>query len=252
MTWPEQKTQGLDVRRMLTFLERWKSSRKEPSFEKTLAGLEGFELDFDDNGVGVDDVGTGELYPLEWLVMFIVAAWHVCSVGVPFPHTTPISMPPNINLKQRLAALSLSPSSPTTPYAPVGQPRSPHSAGKRKLLFTPPWGKRSVDRILTDDQDARDRVQDVMSRVVFQAGVDFELVQEPLLFTYILVNIRAFRSEQGRCMRPPYHELLDNRSHTIGWYSTLLVYLTLEKFHTTFCSRKEILARLEHSSDLDH
>ncbi|KAJ7745201.1 CDC42 rho GTPase-activating protein [Mycena maculata] len=67
-------------------------------------------------------------------------------------------------LKQRLAALSLAQS------APGAAPPSP-SSFKRK--FTAPWAKRPS----TDDygpQDGRDNVEEVMSRMIFQAGVDFE------------------------------------------------------------------------------
>jgi hypothetical protein len=39
---------------ILTFVVRWNSSRKEPSFEKTLIGLDCFELDFAEAGAGVE------------------------------------------------------------------------------------------------------------------------------------------------------------------------------------------------------
>ncbi|KIJ64597.1 hypothetical protein HYDPIDRAFT_28531 [Hydnomerulius pinastri MD-312] len=70
-------------------------------------------------------------------------------------------MPPN--LKQRLAALSLAPSSPTSP---LGTP------GLRKT-FHPPWKRGSQDAT-GNEPDARDRVQEVMGKVIFQAGVDYE------------------------------------------------------------------------------
>ena len=83
-------------------------------------------------------------------------------------------MPPNPSLKQRLAALSLAPSSPASPYT-SDSPRSPPLSGKRKA-FAPPWTKRQPERPATEEQEARNKVQDVMGRVVFQAGVDFEFV----------------------------------------------------------------------------
>ncbi|KAG6910177.1 hypothetical protein DXG01_012626 [Tephrocybe rancida] len=50
-------------------------------------------------------------------------------------------MPP-LSLKQRLAALSISPSSPSSPHGE--EPRSPFAALKRKTqAFNPPWVKRS-------------------------------------------------------------------------------------------------------------
>ncbi|KAJ7174037.1 CDC42 rho GTPase-activating protein [Mycena crocata] len=67
-------------------------------------------------------------------------------------------------LKQRLAALSMAQSSPAS------GPPSP-SSFRRK--FTAPWAKRQS----TDDnvaQNGRDNVEEVMSRMIFQAGVDFE------------------------------------------------------------------------------
>ncbi|KAJ7273775.1 hypothetical protein C8J57DRAFT_1127983 [Mycena rebaudengoi] len=77
-------------------------------------------------------------------------------------------MAPNLKagatLKQRLAALSLAQSSP------ANGPPSP-SSFRRK--FTVPWARRQS----TDDSvvpDTRDNVQEVMSRMIFQAGVDFE------------------------------------------------------------------------------
>ncbi|KAJ7506835.1 CDC42 rho GTPase-activating protein [Mycena galericulata] len=68
------------------------------------------------------------------------------------------------SLKQRLAALSMAQSSPSS------GPPSP-SSFRRK--FTAPWAKRQS----TDDytpQDGWDNVEEVMSRMIFQAGVDFE------------------------------------------------------------------------------
>ncbi|KAJ6487245.1 CDC42 rho GTPase-activating protein [Mycena vitilis] len=73
-------------------------------------------------------------------------------------------MAPGVTLKQRLAALSLSQSSPSP------GPSSP-SSFRRK--FTAPWARKQS----SDDyvgQDGRDNVEDVMSRMIFQAGVDFE------------------------------------------------------------------------------
>ncbi|KAJ7069089.1 CDC42 rho GTPase-activating protein [Mycena amicta] len=64
-------------------------------------------------------------------------------------------------LKQRLATLSLSQSSPSS------GPPSP-SLFKRK--FTVPWAKRPA----SDAYPAQDNVDEVISRMIFQAGVDFE------------------------------------------------------------------------------
>ncbi|KAF9240270.1 divergent CRAL/TRIO domain-containing protein [Melanogaster broomeanus] len=70
-------------------------------------------------------------------------------------------MPPN--LKQRLAALSLAPSSPSLPLGTLSPRRT----------FHPPWKRGSQDAT-GYEPDARDRVQEVMGRFIFQAGVDYE------------------------------------------------------------------------------
>lgn len=76
-------------------------------------------------------------------------------------------MPPS--LKQRLAALSLAQSSPTSP---LGSDSGPHSLLSRRKVFNPPW-KQTLGAT-GDEPGARDKVQEVMGKVIFQAGVDFE------------------------------------------------------------------------------
>lgn len=73
------------------------------------------------------------------------------------------------SLKQRLAALSLASSSPTSP---LGSDSGPHSLISRRKIFNPPW-KQNLDAT-GDEPGARDKVQEVMGKVIFQAGVDFE------------------------------------------------------------------------------
>ncbi|KAG1824185.1 hypothetical protein EV424DRAFT_1320868 [Suillus variegatus] len=75
-------------------------------------------------------------------------------------------MPPS--LKQRLAALSLAASSPTSP---LGSDSGPHSISRRKV-FNPHW--RRTPSATGCEPGARDKVQEVMGKVIFQAGVDFE------------------------------------------------------------------------------
>ncbi|KAG2123806.1 hypothetical protein DEU56DRAFT_828775 [Suillus clintonianus] len=77
-------------------------------------------------------------------------------------------MPPS--LKQRLAALSLAPSSPTSPLGSFDS--GPHSLLNRRKIFNPPW--KRTPGATGDEPDARDKVQEVMGKVIFQAGVDFE------------------------------------------------------------------------------
>ncbi|KIJ17595.1 hypothetical protein PAXINDRAFT_167607 [Paxillus involutus ATCC 200175] len=70
-------------------------------------------------------------------------------------------MPPN--LKQRLATLSLAPSSPSSPLGAPGL----------RSTFRPLWKGSSQDAT-GSESDARDKVQEVMGKVIFQAGVDYE------------------------------------------------------------------------------
>jgi Rho GTPase-activating protein 1 len=85
-------------------------------------------------------------------------------------------MPPRLNLKQRLAALSQATSSPTAPrshsFESIG-PQISTETLKRKLNI--PWGRKdqSQDGDIYQDDDA---VRDVISKMIFQAGVDYEWV----------------------------------------------------------------------------
>ena len=93
-------------------------------------------------------------------------------------------MPPRtLKLKQRLATLSLAQSSlstPTTHESPTSDTWSPTTA-KRKF-FNPPWMKRptspTTTRTSTIDHGPEFTdsvvVQEVLSKMIFQAGVDFE------------------------------------------------------------------------------
>lgn len=78
--------------------------------------------------------------------------------------------PNSLSLKQRLATLSMSASSPTSPHG-MDAPRSP---SKRK--FNAPWARRNTHESVEGDQGDSDRVQEVMSKMIFQAGVDYECV----------------------------------------------------------------------------
>lgn len=104
---------------------------------------------------------------------------------------------PPFNLKQRLAALSLAQSSPSSPsgakytqsndYDATGLSVSPPITpnGKRKIFNTPSWLKRpqeqetgvpnrGLEHMYWDEE--KRMVQEVMSKMIFQAGVDFEYV----------------------------------------------------------------------------
>ncbi|TRM70230.1 hypothetical protein BD626DRAFT_422970 [Schizophyllum amplum] len=83
-------------------------------------------------------------------------------------------MPPTLSLKQRLAALSAAPSAPSlpSPYHP-NPPETPTSP-RRKSIFHPPWIKRHDDGHARGAQSEREMLQEVMSKMIFQAGVDYE------------------------------------------------------------------------------
>lgn len=82
-------------------------------------------------------------------------------------------MPPKtLTLKQRLAALTQSPTSPTPQYGAEPSPRSPSS----KRRFNAPWSRRGSIPDGYDIQSEEDKLQEVMGRMIYQAGVDYECV----------------------------------------------------------------------------
>jgi Rho GTPase-activating protein 1 len=85
-------------------------------------------------------------------------------------------MPNPLSLKQRLAALSNSSSSPSS----YGQepPRSPIALGAKRKIFTP-WKRQHESASVNgfrEEYGESEAVQEVMAKMIFQAGVDFELV----------------------------------------------------------------------------
>jgi Rho GTPase-activating protein 1 len=79
-----------------------------------------------------------------------------------------------VSLKQRLAALAAGPSSPSAPgQAPATRP----THAKRRSLFAAPWAKRNghADGFGGAERE-RDILQEVMGRMIYQAGVDYECV----------------------------------------------------------------------------
>lgn len=79
-----------------------------------------------------------------------------------------------MSLKQRLAALSAN-----MPSLRTDSP--PSSPGwKRKSFFSPPSRSRTVDGGAV--RQGHDGLESVMSRVIFQAGVDYELVACSLVY----------------------------------------------------------------------
>ncbi|TFK52404.1 CDC42 rho GTPase-activating protein [Heliocybe sulcata] len=78
--------------------------------------------------------------------------------------------PPGLSLKQRLTALSLAPSSPSSPNDAPMSPKSP----KRRGLLNAPWTRRFNTTSIRPEQTNHDRLQEVITRMIFQAGVDYE------------------------------------------------------------------------------
>lgn len=72
------------------------------------------------------------------------------------------------SLKQKLSALSLSSSSPSTSPDPA--------KGKRRSVFPSSWRRHGEtnSNAAPEIGHERERLQEVMSRLIFQAGVDFE------------------------------------------------------------------------------
>ena len=77
-----------------------------------------------------------------------------------------------LTLKQRLAALTQSPSSPQSPLDP--SPRSPTS----KRRFNAPWVRRPPAQNVHHHNEfiGEDRLQFIITKMVYQAGVDYEYV----------------------------------------------------------------------------
>lgn len=84
------------------------------------------------------------------------------------------SMPTPLTLKQRLSALKINASSSTrTPGEQFASPSSPSMKWR-------PFSSRRGTEDGFNEVLGLDRIQEVMSRVVFQAGVDYESVCHPM------------------------------------------------------------------------
>lgn len=77
-----------------------------------------------------------------------------------------------VSLKQRLSALAISPSAPSSPRRNDFGPGTP--TPKRSTFFKPPWVRRNSST-QTPEQWEVDKVASVMSRLIYQAGVDYEV-----------------------------------------------------------------------------
>jgi Rho GTPase-activating protein 1 len=81
-------------------------------------------------------------------------------------------------LKQRLAALTQTPSSPPSPIDT--SPKSPQAGPKRK--FSASWTKRITPQTgFRGEFEGEDRLQLIISKVIYQAGVDYECVNSDVI-----------------------------------------------------------------------
>ncbi|THH07715.1 hypothetical protein EW145_g3198 [Phellinidium pouzarii] len=105
--------------------------------------------------------------------------------------------PPPLTLKQRLANLSSATSAPSGPRSPLTPPARSSSfgalssaLGKRKVFTNTPWANGGVRTSAgsgpADEHGAMQRVDDVLPRMVSQAGVDYET--RPM----VVMNASAF------------------------------------------------------------
>lgn len=77
--------------------------------------------------------------------------------------------PKGLTLKQRLVALTQAPSSPSSPVDP-----SPKSPGTRRK-FVAPWAKLTNPQNGDHDEFlGEDKLQLLISKMIYQAGVDYE------------------------------------------------------------------------------
>ncbi|KAH9179346.1 CDC42 rho GTPase-activating protein [Lactarius sanguifluus] len=100
-----------------------------------------------------------------------------------------------LTLKQRLVALTQAPSSPSSPVDP-----SPKSPGTRRK-FVAPWTKLTNPQNGNHDEFlGEDKLQLLISKMIYQAGVDYEVIPHEvdynLLLSYVLSpNLPSFESD---------------------------------------------------------
>ena len=160
---------------------------------------------------------VSELAAADRILTSLHSTWHLADQPrYPFhiPDTSFSSHPPSstlhilttmrrgpnvsLSLKQRLGQLATAASAPNSPIAPP-------SASPRRSYF-PTWGpKRGAP---TDVMDGlphdEDRLHEVVSKMIFQAGVDFECVRVPL---YIPFDLRSPCAGQNPCAsQAPCHQ----------------------------------------------
>lgn len=116
----------------------------------------------------------------------IIELSHTYPQQPPFFSTSSLMPPKTLTLKQRLAALTQSPTSPAPQYGP--EPSTPRSPGKRR--FSAPWRRGSIQDGY-GMQSEEDKLQEVMGRMIYQAGVDYECV------VFLLLMVKSFANTEG-------------------------------------------------------
>ncbi|KAF9643487.1 CDC42 rho GTPase-activating protein [Thelephora ganbajun] len=129
--------------------------------------------------------------------------------------------PTNLTLKQRLAALATATSSPTAPYdAP---PKSP-GVDRRRAFFNPTWIKRpGGDGSLFGGESSRgpanDKLQEVMGRMIYQAGVDFETLPMVVMNASALPDPREVNYDQLLARILSYLNLYVEADYTVIFFA---------------------------------
>ncbi|KAI0754804.1 Rho GTPase activation protein [Daedaleopsis nitida] len=145
-------------------------------------------------------------------------------------------MPPNpLTLKQRLAALSANINSPTRSSSFDASPDSPMTS-KRKSFFKQPFGKSPSADTAPSEYHGQERIQEVMSRLIFQAGVDYEIAMcasampDPREVSYDLLLVRIM-SYLDLYVESDYTVvfLAAGNRHTPGWNWVWKAYRSLSR-----------------------
>lgn len=107
-----------------------------------------------------------------------------------------------LSLKQRLSALALSPSAPSSPRTSDFSPKP--TTPKFRAFFNTPWVRRNSTQ--NPEQWEADKVATAMSRMIYQAGVDYE-VRICVLLVLIRSTNFAIRRDlcKGRHLLFPTH-----------------------------------------------
>ncbi|OSX56415.1 hypothetical protein POSPLADRAFT_1159761 [Postia placenta MAD-698-R-SB12] len=123
-------------------------------------------------------------------------------------------MPPNpLTLKQRLAAFS----APNASSRPESQPQSP--TWKRRAFFGAPSRMRSSSNAQEGLWQSHDNVQEVMTRVIFQAGVDYEYFYRVIMNASALPDVREVNYDDLLARILAYLDLYVESDYTVVFFA---------------------------------